>query len=204
MGGAKIHDKIKVINSLLQKVDTLIIGGGMAYTFVKAQGKTIGTSKIDEEGLKMVPGIFEEAKKRGVKVIMAQDWITSQEFKSDSPTKHAIEQIPDGWMGLDIGPKTREVFKAALKDAKLVLWNGPLGVFEWKAFEQGTRTIAEFLASSSATVIVGGGDSAAAVKKFNLEDKEAHVSTGGGASLEYLEGEVLPGIACLERSECGV
>jgi len=200
LGGAKIHDKIKVIQSLLRKVDTLLIGGGMAYTFVKAQGRSIGTSKLDEEGLKLVPGILEEAKKRNVKVLIACDWITAREFKADSPTQLADNSIPDGWMGLDIGPKTREIFKNALKDAKLVLWNGPLGVFEWPAFEQGTKTIADLLASSHATVIVGGGDSAAAVKKYHLEEKMAHVSTGGGASLEYLEGEVLPGIACLEEA----
>jgi 3-phosphoglycerate kinase len=204
MGGAKIHDKIKVITSLLQKVDTLLIGGGMAYTFVKAQGKSIGTSKLDEEGLKLVPGILEEAKKRNVKLVVAGDWLIASDFKSNAPTKLAEGSIPDGWMGLDIGPKTTEIFRKTLRDAKLVLWNGPVGVFEWEAFEKGTRAIAELLANSSATVVIGGGDSAAAVKKFNLEEKFAHVSTGGGASLEYLEGEVLPGIACLEEAEVRV
>jgi phosphoglycerate kinase len=204
LGGAKVHDKIKVINSLLQKVDTLLIGGGMAYTFVKAQGKSIGTSKLDAEGLKLVPGIFEEAKKKNVKIIVASDWVAAPEFKLDAPTKVYDGSIPGGWMGLDIGPKTIEAFKKALRDAKLVLWNGPVGVFEWEAFEKGTKAIAEFLANSSATVVVGGGDSAAAVKKFNLEERMAHVSTGGGASLEYLEGEVLPGIACLEEAEVRV
>ena len=204
MGGAKVHDKIKLINNLIQKVDTLLIGGGMAYTFVKAQGKSIGTSKLDEEGLKLVPGIFAEAKKRNVKIIIANDWVIAQEFKENSPTKIVEESIPDGWMGLDVGPKTIEKFKSALQDAKLVLWNGPVGVFEWKAFEKGTKSVAEFLANSAATVVVGGGDSAAAIKKYNLESKVAHVSTGGGASLEYLEGQVLPGIACLAEAECTV
>lgn len=198
MGGAKINDKMKVIKSLLERVDTLLIGGGMAYTFAKAQGMSIGNSKLDEEGLKLIPEILAEAKRRGVKLVISTDWVIAQEFKADSPTKIADGNIPDGWMGLDIGPKTIQAFKDALKSAKLVIWNGPLGVSEWKAFERGTREIAEWLAASSAMVVIGGGDSAAAVKKFGLEEKMAHVSTGGGASLEYLEGEALPGIACLE------
>lgn len=199
MGGAKVNDKIKVIDSLLEKVNTLLIGGGMAYTFVKAEGLPIGSSKLDEEGLKLVPGILEKAKKKGVKVIVSHDWVIADGFKEDAKTKLADNSIPDGWMGLDIGPKTIESFKKELSTAKLVLWNGPLGVFEWSAFEKGTKAIAEYLTQTKATVVVGGGDSAAAIKKYGLENKVAHVSTGGGASLEYLEGEVLPGIACLQE-----
>ncbi len=199
MGGAKIHDKIKVIESLLQKVDALLVGGGMAYTFIKAQGGAVGASKIDEEGLKLIPQILEEAKKRNVKLLISKDWVVAEEFKADSPTKLAEDNVPDGWMGLDVGPKTIRRFKEVLEGAKLVIWNGPVGVFEWDAFSKGTREIAEFLANSEATVIIGGGDSAAAIKKYGLENQVAHVSTGGGASLEYLEGKVLPGIACLEE-----
>jgi 3-phosphoglycerate kinase len=176
-----------------------LIGGGMAYTFVKAEGLPIGSSKLDEEGLKLVPGILEKAKKKGVKVIVSHDWVIADGFKEDAKTKLADNSIPDGWMGLDIGPKTIESFKKELSTAKLVLWNGPLGVFEWSAFEKGTKAIAEYLTQTKATVVVGGGDSAAAIKKYGLENKVAHVSTGGGASLEYLEGEVLPGIACLQE-----
>jgi phosphoglycerate kinase len=198
MGGAKIHDKIKVIESLLERIDTLIIGGGMAYTFAKADGKTVGTSKIDEEGLAMIPQIYEAAKKNSVTVVRSTDWIVGKDFDPNTETQVVDENIPDGWMGLDIGPRSIEAFKKELQDAKLVIWNGPLGVFEWKAFENGTKSVANAVVEMDATVIIGGGDSAAAVKKFGLEDRVAHVSTGGGASLEYLEGKVLPGIACLE------
>ena len=199
MGGAKVKDKIAVITSLLDKVDILIIGGGMAYTFFKAQGYSIGTSLLDEEGLDLAKNILDLAKKKGVNFLLPVDVVAADEFANDSPHDvYAIDSIPDNRMGLDIGPATIKLFTETLAGAKTVVWNGPVGVFEMENFAVGTRAIAECLASLDATTVIGGGDSAAAVTQFGLEDKMTHISTGGGASLEFLEGRELPGIAVIE------
>lgn len=199
MGGAKVKDKIKVITNLLNKVDILVIGGGMTYTFLKAMGYSIGTSLLDEEGLEKANDILKLAEEKGVKLLLSTDVVAADEFSNDSAYDvYPIDSIPDNRMGLDIGPDTIKNFSAALKEAKTVVWNGPMGVFEMPNFAKGTRAIAECLAESDATTIIGGGDSAAAVTQFGLADKMSHISTGGGASLEYLEGKVLPGIACIE------
>lgn len=199
MGGAKVKDKIKVITNLLNKVDILVIGGGMTYTFLKAMGYSIGTSLLDEEGLEKANDILKLAEEKGVKLLLSTDVVAADEFANDSAYDvYPIDSIPDNRMGLDIGPETIKNFSAALKEAKTVVWNGPMGVFEMPNFAKGTRAIAECLAESDATIIIGGGDSAAAVTQFGLADKMSHISTGGGASLEYLEGKVLPGIACIQ------
>lgn len=199
MGGAKVKDKIKVITNLLNKVDILVIGGGMTYTFLKAMGYSIGTSLLDEEGLEKANDILKLAEEKGVKLLLSTDVVAADEFANDSAYDvYPIDSIPDNRMGLDIGPETIKNFSAALKEAKTVVWNGPMGVFEMPNFAKGTRAIAECLAESDATTIIGGGDSAAAVTQFGLADKMSHISTGGGASLEYLEGKVLPGIACIQ------
>lgn len=199
LGGAKVSDKIGVIENLLEKVDTLIIGGGMAYTFYKAQGHNIGTSICEEDKLELATSLLEKANKKGVKLLLPIDNHVSSEYSNDAEDKFIDStEIPDGFMGLDIGPKTIELFKEAIKNAKTVLWNGPLGVTEFEKFTAGTKAIAEALAESNATTVIGGGDSAAAVEKFGLANKMKHISTGGGASLEFLEGKVLPGIACLQ------
>ena len=198
LGGAKVSDKIGVIENLLEKVDTLIIGGGMAYTFYKAQGYSVGTSICEEDKLDLATSLLEKAKQKGVKLLLPVDNHVATEYSNDSEDKFVdATEIPDGFMGLDIGPKTIALFKDAVKDAKTVLWNGPLGVTEFDKFAEGTRTIATMLAESDAVTVIGGGDSAAAVEKMGLADKMTHISTGGGASLEFLEGKVLPGIACL-------
>lgn len=195
LGGAKVKDKIRVIDSLLPKVDTLIIGGGMAYTFIKAQGLEIGTSLLDETSLDYAKGLLAE---QSGKLALTQDVVVAPEFKPDSPaTVVGIDQIPADQMGLDIGPKTQAAFAEIIKKAGTVLWNGPVGVFEFDAFAAGTKSVAQAMADSDAVTIVGGGDSAAAVEKFGLAEKMTHVSTGGGASLEFLEGLELPGIAAL-------
>lgn len=195
LGGAKVKDKIRVIDSLLPKVDTLIIGGGMAYTFIKAQGLEIGTSLLDETSLGYAKGLLAE---QSGKLALTQDVVVAPEFKPDSPaTVVGIDQIPADQMGLDIGPKTQAAFAEIIKKAGTVLWNGPVGVFEFDAFAAGTKSVAQAMADSDAVTIVGGGDSAAAVEKFGLAEKMTHVSTGGGASLEFLEGLELPGIAAL-------
>jgi phosphoglycerate kinase len=196
LGGAKVSDKILVVENLLKKVDVLVIGGGMAYTFLAAQGQKIGKSKVESDRLDTAKKILESAKSRGVAVHLPVDHIVADAFDAKAKTQ-TVELIPDGWMALDIGPKTITAFKQALAPAKTVLWNGPLGVFEMDPFATGTREIGNMLASSGATVIVGGGDTAAAVEKFGLAAKMTHVSTGGGASLEFLEGKELPGIAAL-------
>ena len=196
LGGAKVSDKIQLIKNLIPKADSIIIGGGMAYTFLKAQGIAIGNSKLEKDKVDMAKELMEQAKKAGVELALTTDFVITQSFTSDDC--RVSDTIPDGWESLDIGPKTRAKYKEILSKAKTVIWNGPLGVFERAAYEQGTRDIAGYLASlKDATVIVGGGDSAAAVAKFGLEDKMTHISTGGGASLEFLEGKTLPGIAAL-------
>ena len=198
LGGAKVSDKIGVIENLLEKVDTLMIGGGMAYTFYKALGHDIGTSICEEDKIDLAKTILEKAKQKNVKLLLPLDNHVSSEYSNDGEDKFVDkEEIPDGFMGLDIGPRTIEAFKESIKTAKTVLWNGPLGVTEFPKFAEGTRAIANALAQSQAVTIIGGGDSAAAIEKMGLADKMTHISTGGGASLEFLEGKVLPGIDCL-------
>ncbi len=199
MGGAKVKDKIPVITNLLDKVDILIIGGGMAYTFFKAKGYSIGTSLLDEEGLDLAADILKKAEEKGVKFMLPVDVVAADEFANDSPCDvYPADGIPDNRMGLDIGPESIKVYGDALKTAKTIVWNGPMGVFEMDNFAKGTKAIAEILADSDATTVIGGGDSAAAVAKFGFADKMTHISTGGGASLEFLEGRELPGIAVIE------
>lgn len=202
LGGAKVSDKIGVIENLLDKVDTLIIGGGMAYTFYKAQGHHIGTSICEEDKLDLAKSILEKAQEKGVKLLLPVDNHVSSEYSNNGEEKMVNStEIPDGFMGLDIGPKTIEKFEEAVKDAKTVVWNGPLGVCEFDKFATGTKAVATMLSKIEATTIIGGGDSAAAIEKLGLADKMTHISTGGGASLEFLEGKTLPGIACLQDKE---
>ena len=199
LGGAKVSDKIGVIDSLLDKVDTLMIGGGMAYTFFKAQGYNVGNSLCEVEKTGLALEAMEKAKEKGVKLLLPIDTKIGKEFKPDTESKTvAWTEIPDEWEGFDIGEKTIEMFKKELKNAKTVIWNGPLGLFEFDQFAIGTNEIAKTLAELDATTIIGGGDSAAAVEKAGLADKMTHISTGGGASLEFLEGKKLPGIECLQ------
>ena len=199
LGGAKVSDKIGVIDSLLEKVDTLMIGGGMAYTFFKAQGYDVGNSLCEPDKCELALSLMEKAKSKGVKLILPVDTKIGKEFKPDTESKTvAWTEIPAEWEGFDIGEKTIEMFKQELKTAKTVIWNGPLGLFEFEQFAIGTNTIAHELAELEATTIIGGGDSAAAVEKAGLAEKMTHISTGGGASLEFLEGKKLPGIECLQ------
>jgi phosphoglycerate kinase len=199
LGGAKVSDKITVIDNLLNLVDTLIIGGGMAYTFMKAQGYAIGNSLLDKDGLDTALKVMEKAKAKGIELLLPVDNIIADAFSNDANTDVCgLGEIPDGWEGLDIGPKTLELFSDAIKKAATVVWNGPVGVFEMENFAKGTRGIAEVLAENPSIIsIIGGGDTAAAVVQFGLADKMSHVSTGGGASLEMLEGKILPGVAAL-------
>ncbi len=198
LGGAKVSDKIGVINNLIEKVDTLIIGGGMAYTFFKAFGNDIGTSLCEHDKLDLAKELVEKAHAKGVNFLLPVDNVIGREYKEDTPCMNIYsDSIPDGWMGLDIGAKTQELFSKTLIGAGTVIWNGPMGVSEWKNFAAGTETVAKAVAESGAISIIGGGDSAAAVEKLGFADKMTHVSTGGGASLEFLEGKTLPGIACL-------
>ena len=198
LGGSKVSSKISVINNLLEKVDTLIIGGGMAYTFFKAMGYNTGTSLLEEDYVDYAKEMIEKAKAKGVKLLLPVDTVVAKEFSNDADHKTvSSDSIEDGYMGLDIGAKTIELFKDALKDAKTVVWNGPMGVFEMSNYAIGTNAIAAALADIDAVTIIGGGDSVAAVNQAGLGDKMSHISTGGGASLEYLEGKELPGIACL-------
>ena len=200
-GGAKVSDKILVIENLLPKADAIIIGGGMAYTFLKAQGKNIGTSKLEADKLDVARQIMKEAKAKGVNLAISSDFVAVTKFESSADMK-IVKDIPDGWMGVDVGPESRKQFKEILATAKTVIWNGPLGDFENDDFARGTKEIAQFLAGlKDVTTIIGGGDSAAAIAKFGLEDKMTHISTGGGASLEFLEGKELPGIAALLDKE---
>ena len=200
MGGAKVKDKIPVITSLLEKVDTVIIGGGMSYTFFKARGFEIGKSICDDEGLELARDIMAAADEKNVKFLIPVDTLASFEFDNDSPSEtYDMDKIPEDRMGMDIGEKTIKLYKDELKNAKTVIWNGPMGVFEMPNFARGTEEIAKCLADlKDAKTIIGGGDSAAAVAKFGLSDKMTHISTGGGASLEFIEGKSLPGISCIE------
>lgn len=198
LGGAKVSDKINVINNLLEKVDTLIIGGGMAYTFMKANGLEVGESLLEADKVDYAKEMMEKAKAKGVNFLIPVDTVVAQEFKNDTEFKTVEGGIPAGWQGLDIGEKTRELFANALKDAKTVVWNGPMGVFEFVNFAKGTIAVAEALANIDATTIIGGGDSAAAVNQLGFADKMSHISTGGGASLEFLEGKELPGVVAAD------
>ena len=196
LGGSKDSSKISVINNLLDKVDTLIIGGGMAYTFMKAQGGSIGTSLCEDEYLDYANDMIKKAADKGVKMLLPVDTVIAEKFDNDAPSKVvAAGKIDEGWMGLDIGPETEKLFSAAVKDAKTVVWNGPMGVFEMPYFAKGTEAVAKALAETDAVTIIGGGDSAAAVNQLGYGDKMTHISTGGGASLEFLEGKELPGVA---------
>ncbi|NLM85202.1 MAG: phosphoglycerate kinase [Clostridiales bacterium] len=198
LGGAKVSDKLGVINNLLEKVDTLIIGGAMAYTFTVAKGGKVGNSRVEEDKLDYAREMMEKAKQKGVKLLLPVDTLIADKFDNDANTKVVpTGEIPEGWEGLDIGPKTAEQFAKEIKAAKTVIWNGPMGVFEMPNFAKGTQALAQAMADSSATTIIGGGDSAAAVIQMGFGDKISHISTGGGASLEFLEGLVLPGVAAL-------
>ncbi len=198
LGGAKVSDKIKLISNLLNKADMLLVGGAMAYTFYKVLGIGIGGSKFDPAGIDAAKNALDESKAKGVPIILPVDRVIAQKMEKGAETKVVNSDIPDGWSGFDVGPETCKQFKEQLAKAKTILWNGPLGLFEIQPFDKGTREIAGYLADlKGVTTIIGGGDTAAAITKFGLEDKMSHVSTGGGASLEYLEGRVLPGIAAL-------
>ena len=198
LGGAKVKDKIGVITNLIEKVDTLLIGGGMAYTFMKATGGEIGNSLCDDERLSLALELLDKAKAKGVKLLLPIDNVCGKEFKDDTEQMICESgKIPEGWEGLDIGPKTVELFSKEIKAARTVVWNGPMGVFEMPNFAKGTLAIATAMAESDATTIIGGGDSAAAVTQMGLAGKMSHISTGGGASLEFLEGKTLPGVAAL-------
>lgn len=200
MGGAKVGDKFPVIENLLKKVDTLIIGGGMSYTFFKAGGLEIGTSILDVDSLQLAGQLVKKAEEAGVKLLLPVDVVCADAFENDAKTVIVDrENMPADMMGLDIGPKTVELFRQAIAEAETIVWNGPMGVFEMETFAKGTRQVAEALAESKAVTVIGGGDSAAAVEQFGLADKMTHISTGGGASLEFLEGKVLPGIAAIEE-----
>ncbi len=199
MGGAKVGDKIPVIENLLTKVDTLIIGGGMTYTFYRALGYETGTSIIDEENIELAGKLMDKAKRLGVSLLLPLDSVCAEKFSDDAtPVIFDADKIVPGYMGLDIGPKTVELYEKELKKAATVVWNGPMGVFEMSTFAKGTEAVAKILAESQAVTIIGGGDSAAAVEKFGLADRMSHISTGGGASLEFLEGKTLPGIDVIE------
>ena len=197
LGGAKVSDKINVINNLLEKADTIIIGGGMSYTFLKAQGFTVGSSLLEADRLDYAKEMMDKAQAKGVKFLLPEDNLCAAEFSADAQPVLEEGNIPDGLMGMDIGPKTIAAFTDAVKGAGTVVWNGPMGVFEFPAFAGGTKAMAKALAESGAITIVGGGDSAAAVEQLGYADKMTHISTGGGASLEFLEGKELPGVACL-------
>ena len=200
LGGAKVSDKIGVIENLLNKVDTILIGGGMAYTFLKAQGYEIGTSILEEDKLDLANELLKKAEEKGVKLLLPVDVVVAKEFKNDTEFKTVkIDNIPSDMMGLDIGEETIKLFSKEIKDAETVVWNGPMGVFEMENFKKGTEAIGHAMADSNAVTIVGGGDSASAVEKAGLGDKMTHISTGGGASLEFLEGKELPGIAAIEN-----
>lgn len=198
IGGAKVSDKIGVISNLLQKVDTLIIGGGMANTFLAAKGYATGKSLVETDKLELARTLLADAKARGVALLLPADLVVADQFAADAQAKVvAADAIPDGWMALDIGPVTSQAFAAALADAKLIVWNGPMGVFEMDAFAKGTEAVANAVAASAAVSVVGGGDSVAAIEKVGVQSKISHISTGGGASLELLEGKLLPGIAAI-------
>ena len=198
LGGAKVSDKIGVINNLIDKVDTLVIGGGMAYTFFRAMGHSVGTSICEEEKIELASATMKRAEEKGVKFLLPVDNRIGMEYKEDTPYKEVdSDDIPEGWMGLDIGPASQKLFAESIVGAGTVVWNGPMGVSEWANFAAGTESVAKAVAESGAVSIIGGGDSAAAVEKLGYADRMTHISTGGGASLEFLEGKTLPGIACL-------
>jgi len=200
LGGAKVSDKIGVITNLIDKCDTLIIGGGMAYTFMKALGHSIGNSLLEEDKIELAKEMMDKAAEKGVKFLIPVDNKVGREYKPDTEAMIVnSDDIPDGWMGLDIGPETQKLFADAVKGAGTVIWNGPMGVSEWEQFASGTVAVATAIAESGAISIIGGGDSAAAIQKLGFADKMSHISTGGGASLEYLEGKELPGIAALNE-----
>ncbi|MCX7781725.1 MAG: phosphoglycerate kinase, partial [Negativicutes bacterium] len=202
IGGAKVSDKIGVIENLLAKVDTLIIGGGMANTFIAAQGHSVGKSLLEADKLDLAKALMQQAQERGVNLLLPVDVVIADQFAADAAARVvSVEAIDDGWMALDIGPKSRELFASALAGAKTIVWNGPMGVFEMAAFAEGTQAVARAVAASPAVSIVGGGDSVAAIEQAGLADKVTHISTGGGASLEFLEGKVLPGIAALQDGD---
>ncbi len=202
LGGAKVSDKIGVITNLLNKVDTLIVGGGMAYTFFAALGHTVGTSICENDKIDLAKQMMESAKEKGVNFLIPVDNVVGKEYKEDTEYKTVnSDDIPDGWMGLDIGPKTTAMFADAVKDAGTVIWNGPMGVSEWEHFANGTIGVATAIANSDAISIIGGGDSAAAIQKLGFADKMSHISTGGGASLEFLEGKDLPGVVALNDKD---
>lgn len=202
LGGAKVSDKIGVINNLIEKVDTLIIGGGMAYTFFRALGSPIGNSICEEDKIELAKEMMAKARAKGVQFLLPVDNIIGREYKEDTVHMRIYsDAIPDGWMGLDIGQTTQELFSKSIVGAGTVVWNGPMGVSEWESFAAGTECVAEAVANSGAISIIGGGDSAAAIEKLGYADKMTHISTGGGASLEFLEGLELPGIACLNDKE---
>jgi phosphoglycerate kinase len=200
LGGSKVSDKLKVIENLISNVDRLIIGGGMCFTFLAALGKSVGSSLLETEQIENVKNILQTAKTAGVEIVLPVDVVIADKFAADANTQIvSVDDIPDGWMGLDIGPKTIDIFRAKLGDAKTIVWNGPMGVFEMAAFASGTKAVAEAMTKNSGMTVVGGGDSAAAVRLLKVdESKFSHISTGGGASLEFLEGKSLPGISVLE------
>ncbi|MEZ4357546.1 MAG: phosphoglycerate kinase [Eubacteriales bacterium] len=199
LGGAKVSDKIGVIENLMKKVDTLIIGGGMAYTFFKAKGYEVGKSLLEADKVDLAANIMKDAEKMGLKLLLPVDNVIGKEFKPDTEKKVVdSDKIPADWEGLDIGPKTRELFATEVRAAKTVIWNGPMGVFEWEAFAEGTRAVAQAMADCKGMTIIGGGDSVAAIKQMKFEDKISHISTGGGASLEFMEGKALPGVVALD------
>lgn len=198
IGGAKVKDKIGVIESLLEKVDHLIIGGGLSFTFIKAQGHDIGKSLLEEDKIELAKSFIEKAKAKGVQLHMPVDAVVANEFSQDAETQIVdVDAIPADWMGLDIGPKTAANYAEVIKNSKLIIWNGPMGVFEMDKFSNGTKTVADAMATTAGYTVIGGGDSAAAVEKFVVADKMDHISTGGGASLELMEGKELPGIVAL-------
>ncbi|APH03669.1 phosphoglycerate kinase [Bacillus weihaiensis] len=199
IGGAKVKDKIGVIENLLNKVDNLIIGGGLAYTFIKALGHDVGKSLLEEDKIDLAKSFLDQAKEKGVNFYMPVDIVVADDFSNDANTKVvSIDSIPSDWEGLDAGPKSREIYADVIKNSKLVIWNGPMGVFELDAFANGTKAVGQALAEATDTYsVIGGGDSAAAVEKFGLADKMSHISTGGGASLEFMEGKELPGVVAL-------
>ncbi|MDD4199804.1 MAG: phosphoglycerate kinase [Eubacteriales bacterium] len=200
MGGAKVGDKLPLIENLMKKVDTIIIGGGMMFTFYKAKGYEIGKSILDSDSVELSRDLLAKAEKTGVKIMLPVDTVCTDDFQANNRIEtYDFDKMPADMMGMDIGPKTIEIYQEEIAAARTVVWNGPMGVFEKPEFEAGTRAVAQALADSDAVTVIGGGDSAAAVEQFGLKDKMTHVSTGGGASMEFLEGKVLPGIACIEE-----
>ncbi|RSK24227.1 phosphoglycerate kinase [Bhargavaea beijingensis] len=199
IGGAKVKDKIGVIDHLLDKVDHLLLGGGLSYTFTKAQGHDVGNSLVEEDKIGLAKSFIRKAEEKGVKLHIPTDAVVASEFKADAETKIVrTDSIPEGWMGLDIGPETAAEYADVIRLSKTILWNGPMGVFEMEAFAEGTKTVAQAVAETEGYTIIGGGDSAAAVEKFGLADRMDHISTGGGASLEFMEGKELPGVSALD------